>query len=401
MVTFAGALASIPSPGDGAIHLGSLQLRMYGLMIALGVIAAVWLAGRRFEAKGIGTRDDMASIALWAVPAGVIGARLYHVITDWQLFRDDPLKIFAIWEGGLGIWGGVALGLVAGLWAAKRRGIPLLPGIDAVAPALALAQAIGRIGNWWNQELFGRPTDLPWGLEISAEHRPAGYEQYSTFHPTFLYESLWNLFLCGALLWIDKRFRPRPGRLFLMYVAGYTAARFFIEGLRIDDANQIFGLRVNEWVSALMFLFAAGWLVIDAVRGRLLLGADELLVVTVGDGSADEPTADLEGEPVDEPTADLEGEPVDEPVDEPTDEAEAEPDNDEDADEPGADPPADPVAEPPAADEGPDNVAEPPAEPPEAADSVAEPPATADEVAADGAEPLKVADDPDQVDETT
>jgi prolipoprotein diacylglyceryl transferase len=262
-------IASIPSPSSGALHIGGLQLRMYGLMIALGVIAAVWLFGRRMEQKAIGTRDDAASIALWAVPAGVIGARLYHVITDWnRLYADDPMAAFEIWEGGLGIWGGIALGVAVGLWRAAKKGIPLLPAADCAAPALALAQAIGRLGNWWNQELFGRPTDLPWGLEISESNRPAGYEQFPTFHPTFLYEALWNLGLCLALVAIDRRFRLRPGRLFVMYVAGYTFARFWIEGLRIDSANEFAGLRVNEWVSAIVFLLAAGFLVVDWLRHR-------------------------------------------------------------------------------------------------------------------------------------
>ncbi len=261
-------LASIPSPSSGAIHIGSFQLRMYGLMIALGVVAAVWLLGRRFEQKGIATRDDAAAIALWAVPAGVIGARLYHVITDWELFRDDPVKAFYLWQGGLGIWGGVAAGVLVGLWQARKRKIPLLPGLDAVAPALALAQAIGRVGNWWNQELFGRPTTLPWGLEIDVANRPPGYEQYATFQPTFLYEALWNLGLCGVLLWIDRRHPLRRGRLFVCYVAGYTFIRFFIEGLRIDHANKIGPLRVNEWVSGLMFLGAAGFLLVDWWRHR-------------------------------------------------------------------------------------------------------------------------------------
>ncbi len=261
-------LASIPSPDSGAIHIGPLQLRAYGLMIALGVLAAVWLTGRRIEQRGIGKAEDATAIALWAVPAGIIGARIYHVITDPELFYGQWYKVFYIWEGGLGIWGGIALGVAVGLWVAHRRGLPLLPMLDVVAPALALAQAIGRWGNYWNQELFGGPTSLPWGLEISPQNRPAGYEQYSTFHPTFLYESLWNLALCGFLLWIDKRHRLRPGRLFVLYVAGYTLARFFVERLRIDTANKILGLRVNEWVSAIIFVIAAGFLVIDALVHR-------------------------------------------------------------------------------------------------------------------------------------
>jgi prolipoprotein diacylglyceryl transferase len=264
----AAVLASIPSPDSGAIHIGPLQLRAYGLMIALGVVAAVWLATKRVVERGIGEAEDVSAIALWAVPAGIIGARLYHVITDPELFEGQWYKALYIWEGGLGIWGGIALGVAVGLWVARRRGLPLLPMLDCVAPALALAQAVGRFGNYWNQELFGRPTTLPWGLEIDLANRPRGYEQYATFHPTFLYESLWNFALCGVLLLIDRRHRLRPGRLFVVYVAGYTFARFFIERLRIDEANKILGLRVNEWVSALMFLGAVAFLVVDWLRHR-------------------------------------------------------------------------------------------------------------------------------------
>lgn len=260
--------ASIPSPSSGTLSIGPLDLRAYGLMIALGVIAAVWLSGRRFQQLGIGTTDDASSIALWAVPAGVVGARLYHVVTDWQLFRDDPAAIVRIWEGGLGIWGGIAAGVAVGVWVGRRRGLPLGWAVFAVTPSLALAQAIGRWGNWWNQELFGRPTDLPWGLEISPEHRPEGFEQFATFHPTFLYESLWNLLLCLVLVRFGLRLVKRPGALFAWYVAGYTFGRFFLEGLRIDPANTVAGLRVNEWVSLVLFAVAAGFIVRDRLRHR-------------------------------------------------------------------------------------------------------------------------------------
>jgi prolipoprotein diacylglyceryl transferase len=262
-------LATIPSPSSNAIELGPLRLNAYGLMIALGVLAAVWLAGRRFEQKGIGTREDASYLALWAVPAGVIGARLYHVITDWQRFEDDPLDAFKIWEGGLGIPGGMALGVIVGVWAARRRGLPLDPALGAVTPALPLAQAIGRWGNWFNQELFGRPTDLPWALEVSDEKAiEAGYPPGTTFHPTFLYESLWNLALCGVLIWIDKRFSPRGWQLFAMYVMGYAFGRFWIERLRIDPANEIGGWRVNEVVMLVLFVGAAGCLVFGWWRER-------------------------------------------------------------------------------------------------------------------------------------
>jgi prolipoprotein diacylglyceryl transferase len=261
-------IASIPSPSSGTLSIGPLNLRAYGLMIALGVIAAVWLSSRRLERTGLGTADDMSAIALWAVPAGVIGARIYHVVTDWQLFRDDPIDAFKIWKGGLGIWGGIALGVLVGVWMAKRRGIPMGWGLFVVAPALALAQAIGRWGNWFNQELFGRPTDVAWALEIDERHRPDGFEQFSTFHPTFLYESLWNLLLCGALIWIGRRWVKRPEVLFAWYVAGYTFMRFFLERLRIDPANTIAGLRVNEWTSLVLFAVAAAFILRDVVGRR-------------------------------------------------------------------------------------------------------------------------------------
>lgn len=261
--------ASIPSPSSGAIHIGPLQLRAYGLMIALGVVAAVWLTGRRVEQRKIGTRADISATAIWAVPAGVIGARLYHVITDWHLFRHHLFDIVKIWEGGLGIWGGIAAGVAVGLLVVRKRGLPPLLTLTCAAPALALAQAIGRWGNWFNQELFGKPTTLPWALRVSATTAQSiGYSPTTTFHPTFLYESLWNLALCGFLLWLDRYHRPRPGRLFVWYVAGYTLMRFFIERLRIDPATHVFGVRVNELVSAVIFVVAVALLVTDAVLSR-------------------------------------------------------------------------------------------------------------------------------------
>ena len=260
-------LASIPSPSSGEIKLGPLQLRAYGLMIALGVLAAVWLAGRRLEARGVGTREDMSYVALWAVPAGVIGSRLYHVATDWRRYEGHWLNAFKIWEGGLGIWGGIGLGVVVGIWAAMRRGIPLQGGLSAITPALPLAQAIGRWGNWWNQELFGRPTDLPWALEVSpGKAVAAGYPPGTTFHPTFLYESLWCLVLCGALIWIDKRFKPKGTELFAMYVAGYTFVRFWIERLRVDPATILWGWRINEVVSLVVCGLAILYLVYSMTR---------------------------------------------------------------------------------------------------------------------------------------
>jgi prolipoprotein diacylglyceryl transferase len=259
-------LASIPSPSSGSINIGPLSIHAYGLMIALGVIAAVWLLGRRLEARGEGTREDASAIAVSSVIAGVIGSRLYHVATDWGSFQHDLGRIPQIWRGGLGIPGGILGGALAATWAFKRRGIPPAVGLSAAAPALALAQAIGRWGNWFNQELFGKPTDLPWGLRIDADKIPPGYAPGTTFHPTFLYESLWNFALCIALMRIDRRFKLRPGRLFAMYVIGYAIGRFWVEGLRIDPAHSAGGLRLNQWVALVVGLIAASYLLLDRLR---------------------------------------------------------------------------------------------------------------------------------------
>ena len=260
-------LASIPSPSTGVIDIGPLSIHAYGLMIALGVVAAVWLTGRRFEERGVATRDDMSAVAVRAVIAGVIGARLYHVVTDWSSFDGDYLRMLQIWKGGLGIPGALLLGVPVGMWYAKQRGVPPAVAATCAAPSLALAQAIGRWGNWFNQELFGRATDLPWALEVSDDTAiGAGYSVGTTFHPTFLYESLWNLALCAVLLWIDRRFRPRAGHLFGMYVIGYGVGRFWIEGLRIDPAHEIAGLRVNQWMSIVAIVLAFGYLYVSSQR---------------------------------------------------------------------------------------------------------------------------------------
>ncbi|HSL73247.1 MAG TPA: prolipoprotein diacylglyceryl transferase [Ilumatobacteraceae bacterium] len=250
-------IASIPSPSFNSIDIGPLSLNLYGLMIALGVVAAVWLFGRRLEEREVGTRDDASSIAIWAVLAGLIGARLYHVVTDYDRFRDNWGEIPAVWNGGLGIPGGLLLGVPVGLYAARRRGLPLAVAATCAAPAIPLAQAIGRWGNYFNQELYGRPTDLPWGLEIDEAHLLDGFAVGTTFHPTFLYESLWSLGLCLLLLWIDRRFRPAPGQLFVMYVMGYGLGRFWVEGLRIDPADELAGLRLNQWVALAAVVGAA------------------------------------------------------------------------------------------------------------------------------------------------
>lgn len=249
-------IASIPSPSSGVLEIGPFDLRAYGVMIGLGVVAAVWLFGKRLAERGYSS-DHAASMALWVVPAGLVGSRLYHVITDWRSFQGRWNEAFYIWEGGLGILGGVAAGAAAGLAYARYKNIPPAVIMDAIAPALPLAQAIGRWGNFFNQELYGKPTDLPWGLEIDAEHRVAAYPNDETFHPTFLYESIWNLSLVVFLIWLDRRHVLKPGRLFFVYTGGYALGRLWIEALRIDTASQIFGLRVNLWVFGVVLVVSA------------------------------------------------------------------------------------------------------------------------------------------------
>ncbi len=210
----------------------------------------------------------MSSIAIWGVVAGVVGARLYHVVTDVDLFRGHWERVPMVWKGGLGIPGGLFGGLIGGLVAARRRGVAVPTVLTASAPAIPLAQSIGRWGNWWNQELFGQPTSLPWALRVSADKVPAGFAPGTTFHPTFLYESLWTLTLCLVLLWIDKVATLRPGRLFAFYLFGYFSGRFWVEGLRVDRAHAFGGLRLNQWVSIGVVVASSAYLTVDAGLGR-------------------------------------------------------------------------------------------------------------------------------------
>ncbi len=261
-------LASIPSPSDNVWHLGPLPLRAYALCILAGIVVAIWLGERRWVARG-GRSGTVTDVAVWAVPFGIIGGRIYHVATDWQkYFGDDgdPVRALQIWRGGLGIWGAIAFGGLGAWIACRRKGIALPPMADALAPGIALAQAIGRWGNWFNQELFGRPSDLPWAVKIDVEHRPNGYEQFETFQPTFLYESIWCIGVAIVVIWADRRFRMGHGRAFALYVALYTLGRGWIEALRIDDVNEVLGLRLNIWTSILVFLGAVAYIVISARR---------------------------------------------------------------------------------------------------------------------------------------
>jgi prolipoprotein diacylglyceryl transferase len=254
--------ASIPSPPFEVIELGPFTIRMYGVCIALGVLAAVLIVQHRYAEKG-GNPDDVGRLAVWAVPAGVVGARIYHVATDYERFQDDWLDAFRIWKGGLGVWGGIALGTIVGAIVAKRRHLDMSALLYATAPALPVAQAIGRLGNWFNQELFGRPTDVPWALQVDPEHRPEVYAAVETFHATFLYEALWNLGLAAFLVWGVPRIwaNLQPGRLFALYVIGYTAGRAWIEALRIDDSRRLLGLRFNIWTSLAVGGFALAYFV--------------------------------------------------------------------------------------------------------------------------------------------
>ncbi|MCO8127849.1 prolipoprotein diacylglyceryl transferase [Acidimicrobiia bacterium EGI L10123] len=252
-------LAALPSPPDNSISIGPLELRAYGLFIAIGAIVAVGIARRRWASLTGDDTDAIGDVAVWAIPAGFVGARLYHVVTDWHRFDDAPEDIVKVWEGGLGIPGAILLGAIVGVAVARRKGYDVPTLMDAVAPALPVAQAIGRLGNWFNQELFGRPTDLPWGLEIDPDRRPDGYEAVETFHPTFLYEALWNLVLAAILVVLGRRKVLRPGQLFVLYVGGYALGRLWVEALRIDTATRIAGVRVNIWVSGLTIVAAALW----------------------------------------------------------------------------------------------------------------------------------------------
>jgi prolipoprotein diacylglyceryl transferase len=261
LVPDVGLLASIPSPDFNTLDIGPLSIHIYGLMIALGIVAGTLFARARWQAKGH-DGNDVLDIVIWVVIAGVIGARLYHVATDYQRFEGHWERAFEIWKGGLGIWGGVAAGSLAVIVLCRWRKYDGLGILDAMAPGIALAQAIGRWGNWFNQELFGEPTTLPWALEIDPVNRPAGFRDVATFHPTFLYESLYSLVVVvGVLLWAERRFQLKRGQVFALYIPLYTFGRFWLENLRIDDANLVAGLRVNAWVSAALFVFGIAWFV--------------------------------------------------------------------------------------------------------------------------------------------
>lgn len=274
----------IPSPGQGVWHLGPVPIRAYALCIIAGIIAAIWIGDRRWTARG-GEPGAVADVAMWAVPFGVVGGRLYHVATDYDLYFGPgrhPIEALYVWRGGLGIWGAIALGAVGAIIAAKRRGIPILPFLDAVAPGILIAQALGRWGNWFNQELYGRTTDLPWRLEIDVRDGAGDIVGHTYHHPTFLYESLWCLGAFVVLVWADRRFRLGDGRVLALYVVLYTAGRVWIENLRVDPVqlSNVGGFRFNVWMSLILFVLGllAFWLRRGAPRTQLNASEDDVSI---------------------------------------------------------------------------------------------------------------------------
>jgi prolipoprotein diacylglyceryl transferase len=264
-----------PSPSLSSFSLGPLTIHFYALCIITGIAAAIWIGRRRYANLG-GNPDDVSEVAIWAVPFGIIGGRIYHVITSPSQYfgaNGNPIDVLRIWEGGLGIWGAISLGAVGAYlyFRTHKTSLNFRQLLDSLAPGVIVAQAIGRIGNYFNQEVFGKPTDLLWGLEIDPVNRPNGFESYSTFHPTFLYELLWCLLVAALLIKLPgflKKITSKQGDIFVLYILGYTAGRIWIESLRIDEANLILGLRLNIWVSFIVLITASAYLFANQPRGN-------------------------------------------------------------------------------------------------------------------------------------
>ena len=250
----------LPSPPVNGFHIGPAFIHFYGLMYVIGITAAILITQRRWKAHG-GDPSLVGDVALWAVPAGIIGGRIYFDITTPKYIPHHWYGVFAVWDGGLGIWGAVALAAVVGAWRVRRRGADVAQFMDAVAPALLVAQAIGRVGNYFNQELFGGPTSLPWGLQIAPAFGPPGYARYSTFQPTFLYELVFDLALAAALVWLGHHRHIQPPGLFALYVTGYSAFRIFEESLRVDPSEHFLGLRLNMYVASALTLAGIAWFI--------------------------------------------------------------------------------------------------------------------------------------------
>lgn len=242
---------SIPSPSSGVFYLGPIPLRAYSFFIIVGIFLAIWLGNKRWIARG-GKNGQVSDVAIFAVPFGIVGGRIYHVATDWEKYfaaNQNWVDALKIWQGGLGIWGAIFFGGVGAWIGCKYYGISLPPFADAIAPGIIFAQAIGRLGNYFNQELFGKPTEVFWGLEISEKFRPGGFESFTTFHPTFLYELIWNVLIGFVLIYLDRKFKLGHGRVFALYIALYSLGRLFVENLRIDEARLVLGLRFNVFTS--------------------------------------------------------------------------------------------------------------------------------------------------------
>ena len=265
----------IPSPSLSSFSVGPLTIHFYALCIITGIAAAIWIGRKRYANLG-GNPDDVSEVAIWAVPFGIIGGRIYHVITSpAQYFgaNGNPVDALRIWEGGLGIWGAISLGAVGAYlyFRTHKTTLNFRQLLDSLAPGVVVAQAIGRIGNYFNQEVFGKPTELPWGLEIDPVNRPDGFESYATFHPTFLYELLWCLAVAVLLIKLPgflKQITSKQGDIFALYILGYTLGRVWIESLRIDEANLILGLRLNIWVSLIVLITASAYLIASKRRGN-------------------------------------------------------------------------------------------------------------------------------------
>ena len=257
----------IPSPSISGFHIGPLEIHFYALMYLIGIAAAIMITRRRWRAAG-GNPDLVGDVALWSVPAGIIGGRIYFDITTPMDIPHVWYGAFAVWSGGLGIWGGIALAAVVGAWRVRRAGASVSLFMDAVAPALLVAQAIGRVGNYFNKELFGKPTGLPWGLEIPLAYRPPGYTAYRYFQPSFLYELIFDLLLAAALVWLGHHRNIKPPGLFALYVAGYSAYRIFEETIRIDSSAHFLGLRLNMYIAIALTVIGAAWFVRSQRPGR-------------------------------------------------------------------------------------------------------------------------------------
>ncbi|HWC84373.1 MAG TPA: prolipoprotein diacylglyceryl transferase [Pseudonocardiaceae bacterium] len=249
---------SLPSPPFNGFHVGPLDIRVYGLMYVVGITVAYLLTVRRWQARG-GDRETVEDVAIWSVPAGIIGGRVYFDITTPADMPHTWWGPFAIWTGGLGIWGGVALAAAVGIWRLRKRGVAVREFLDVVAPSILLAQGIGRIGNYFNQELFGGPSNLPWAIQIAPQYRPAGFTQYSTFQPTFLYELIFDLCWAGLLIWLADQRKVRPPGIFALYVFGYSAFRIFEESLRVDSSEHFLGLRLNFFVASALAIVGLVW----------------------------------------------------------------------------------------------------------------------------------------------